>query len=87
MLTFAEPQVFGKAGYVAARIQVAQGVPTTTQVRFYRKSDYDLANQICRTLNSLGVQGASAIYIIGFEDSTAVRPNHFEIWFGLNSLK
>jgi hypothetical protein len=33
------------------------------------------------------VQGVQAKFIPGYEDSTRIRPKHYEIWFALDAFK
>jgi MinD-like ATPase involved in chromosome partitioning or flagellar assembly len=75
-----------KVGFVVVRVQTVSAVPQDTEVRYYRDDDSAGADQIRDLLKGLGVSDAQPRYVIGYENSTAVRPKHYEIWFSTNSL-
>lgn len=64
----------------------SERVPRSTEVRYYRKSDAREAAQIVSLLGSWGVAKARAKYLVGFENSTSVRPKHFEIWLSADAF-
>lgn len=53
---------------------------TKTDVRYYRKVDEPEAQKIVDLLQSAGAAPIPPKYLQGYEDSTTVRQNHFEIW-------
>jgi hypothetical protein len=63
------------------------GPTTNTEVRYFRKSEENGANDIVRILQSLDVQNVSAKYISGYGNSTKVKSKQYEIWFAANVFK
>jgi len=52
-----------------------------SDVRYYRKADEPEAQKILEVLAAAGAAPVpQPIYLKGYEDSTKVRPNHFEVW-------
>lgn len=56
-----------------------------TEVRYYKNADSGTAQRIVAALHKAGAPGAHAVYLARYENSTAVRPRHFEIWFAAGS--
>ncbi|MFL6256558.1 MAG: KGGVGR-motif variant AAA ATPase [Pyrinomonadaceae bacterium] len=79
--------VLKKFQYVVARVQPVSEVPNTTQVRYYRYEDGGGADNLVSVLKGLGINNAQPRYIPGFENSSSVRPKHFEVWFGTDTVK
>jgi len=52
----------------------------TSDVRYYRTADEAEARKILGILQDSGEKSARLQYLPGYEDSTKVRPNHFEVW-------
>jgi MinD-like ATPase involved in chromosome partitioning or flagellar assembly len=74
-----------QAGYIV-RLQTVPAAPQDTEVRYYRTGDSDNADFIRGLLNARGVNDVQPRYVAGYENSTAIRPKHYEIWFSTNSL-
>jgi hypothetical protein len=57
------------------------------EVRYFRNNEVEtqLGNQVVDILRRAGVN-ARLRYVSGFEDSTAMRPKHFEVWFALDDF-
>ena len=53
---------------------------TKTDVRYYRKADAPEAQKIVDLLKAAGAAPVPPKYLEGYEDSTTIRPNHYEIW-------
>jgi hypothetical protein len=70
-----------KSGYIVI-LQIVRTVPQVTEVRYYRRSDAKEAAQIGEALSGVKAQPK---YLVGFENSTAVRPRHFEVWIAVPS--
>lgn len=75
-----------KRGYIVPGIQKVESGADYAQVRYFKDSDADTANQIAAALKELGLRDARADEIKGYENSTAIRPGHFELWLAPNSL-
>lgn len=68
-------------GYVVPGIERLVSVgPKTSQLRYFRKTDAGEAGEIARLLMSSKVS-IEPQYVSGYENSDAIRPKHFEIWF------
>ncbi|HXQ70447.1 MAG TPA: hypothetical protein VN844_08175 [Pyrinomonadaceae bacterium] len=71
-----------KQGYLAPGIEnVRVNRLEQTVVRYFREAEKDEVTQIVKLLQSQGVKAAPQ-YIRGSEDSTKMRPRHYEVWFG-----
>lgn len=55
-----------------------------TQLRYFRKKEEEEAKQIAEFLKAFNVE---PVYISGSEDSTSIRPKHYELWLGKNALQ
>lgn len=72
-------------GWVVPGIQrVGSTSPSTSQLRYFRDSEKSTAEAIHSALANAGHK-FSLTYISGYEDSKAIRPMHFEIWFASKS--
>lgn len=70
-----------KQGYLAPGIErVRVNRLEQTVVRYFREAEKDEAAQIAKILQGLGIKAAPQ-YIRGSEDSTKMRPRHYEVWF------
>lgn len=77
-----------KKGFATPGIELVNvGPGAQTEVRFFRKSEETEANEIAAFLKGLNVSDAATAYVPGFENSTALRTRHYEIWFSPNSLR
>ncbi|WP_353063819.1 hypothetical protein RBB77_21555 [Tunturibacter psychrotolerans] len=65
-------------------VPVAAGL-TKTDVRYYRRADEPEAQKIVDLLKSAGAAPIAPKYLPGYEDSTKVRQNHFEVWLANGS--
>ena len=74
-------------GYVfpKAEVVVAQG-PQRTQVRYFRPTDAAGATKIAALLQQWQRIDATTRYIRGYENSSWVKPGHYEIWLGPATL-
>lgn len=71
-----------KQGYLAPGIEnVRVNRLEQTVVRYFREAEKNEATQIATILQGLGIKAAPQ-YIGGSEDSTKMRPRHYEVWFG-----
>ena len=77
-----------RKGFSMPGIERVNNVPATqTEVRFFRQSDEGEAGEIANFLKELNVSNAAAKYFPGYENSTALRSRHFEIWFSPTALR
>jgi hypothetical protein len=67
-------------GFVVPDIQLVDTGPANTQLRYFHTSEQSQAVETVRILHSLNVD-AKLQYISGYEYSTKVPLNHFELWF------
>lgn len=66
--------------------RVGSKSPKVSQLRYFKKSEEDDAERILQILNKAGYE-ASLAYIGGYEDSKALKPMHFELWFAAGEPK
>jgi hypothetical protein len=66
--------------------RVGQISPSTSQLRYFRNSEQTEAERIAGILTNAGYKVATA-YISGYENSTDIRPMHFELWFATGEPK
>jgi len=68
-------------GYVVPGVERLVGTgPRYSQLRYFRQTDKQEAIKIVDLLRTLGVT-VDLQYIQGYEESDAVRPRHYELWF------
>ena len=71
-----------KQGFLAPGVEnVKDKAPRASVLKFFREAEKGEAVQIAKIIQDLGVN-ASPQYIEGFENSTKMRPRHYEVWFG-----
>jgi hypothetical protein len=70
------------AGFIVPQGQLMprQKMPAQTVVRFFRKDEESGALAATAALAQAGLPGVPARYVPGYEDSTAIRPCHYELW-------
>jgi hypothetical protein len=82
----ARAQVVRKAlaetGYLVLGIEnVPKALPLKrSEVRFYHSVEQAEAEKIAAVMKSAGESNVGVVYLKRFENSTTVRPNHFEVW-------
>ena len=70
------------AGFIVPRVEVVgrQKMPAQTEVRFFRKDEEGGALAATAALAQAGLPGVPARSVRGYEDSTSIRPCHYELW-------
>ncbi len=70
-----------KAGYLVPGIQRVKEGPSTPEIRYFRRQGEEPgeAKKIAERLQALGLKGAAAKYIPGYENVN-IRPRHYELW-------
>lgn len=53
--------------------------PSSTELRYFKKSDEVEAIRIGQELHAAGIE-AHVRYVPGFENSKSIRPRHYELW-------
>lgn len=53
--------------------------PSSTELRYFKKSDEAEAIRIGQDLRAVGIE-AHIRYVPGFENSKGIRPRHYELW-------
>jgi hypothetical protein len=66
--------------FIVPSVDVRAG-PSASQVRYFRVSERQGAEDAVRALRAAGLAAVEAKYIEGSENSTAIRPCHYEAWF------
>ncbi|MFQ5631952.1 MAG: hypothetical protein ACE5I1_24545 [bacterium] len=59
--------------------------PSKNELRYYRRTERAIAETILQYLVELGVD-VSLGYVRGYENSNAIRPHTFEVWFSERGL-
>jgi pyridoxal/pyridoxine/pyridoxamine kinase len=67
------------AGFLAPGIELLTVGPNRTELRYFKQSDVTEAQQIAKTIASAGVP-PTVVLVPGFEQSTTMRPKHYELW-------
>ena len=77
------------AGFIVPRVQAMppQKMPRATEVRFFRKDEESGALAATAALAQAGLPGVPAKYVRGSENSTSIRPCHYELWIAPGSGK
>jgi hypothetical protein len=76
------------ASIVVPGIQRVESAPSATELRFFKKEERQMAEAIAQVVDEildtpLSVKDLSARY----GASTAIRPNHFELWFAPGEIR
>ena len=74
-------------GFNVPEIQKLDVGPDKTQLKYFRKDDEGGALDIVKLLQEQGMIDVKATLVSGYENSTAMRPKHYELWFSPNSLR
>jgi hypothetical protein len=69
------------AGYLVPKLQKVSSGPPVNELRYYKESEQGLATEVEAVLKSSGVDNVKSKYLRGYENSTLMRPKHFELWF------
>ena len=64
---------------------VVDAAPSSSQVRYFRRAEGEEAEAIARLLRDGSGLEIQAAYIRGFEQTTAIRPRHYEVWLARGS--
>lgn len=69
-------------GYDAPLIQDPDALPSVSQLRYFKREDQDLADEVARRISGRtnGDVVLRTVYFEDYEDSTDIRDQHFEIW-------
>lgn len=71
-----------QAGFVVPGIEVRPETLRQTEVRYYKSGEGPQAQKIADVLRSIGEQVGPPKHLKQYENSDAVRPNHYEVWLG-----
>ncbi len=55
--------------------------PTVAEVRYFRKVDEEIAKKVLAIVQQQGLANSRIRYIPGYEESTAMRKKHLEVWY------
>ena len=80
-------ELLEKKDWIVPGIQrVGQKSPNSSQLRYFKKAEKSMAEEIHDSLKNADYD-ISLSYISGYEESKAIRPMHFEIWFASGKPK
>jgi len=71
-----------QAGFLVPGIEVRPEPVKQTEVRYYKSAEKPEADKVANTLRTAGEKVGEPVYLKRFENSTTVRPNHYEVWLG-----
>lgn len=74
-----------QAGFVVPGIEVRPSSPRQTEVRYYKSADAAQAGEVVGILRGLGEQVGNPLHLARYENSTAVRPHHYEVWMAASA--
>ncbi len=69
-------------GYLTPDIEKDSPNRDPTQLKYFHPSEKQEAEQVVNILQSLGVKIGPPVYEKGFENSTEMRPRHYDLWLG-----
>ncbi|MBS1214125.1 MAG: hypothetical protein H6R26_2742 [Proteobacteria bacterium] len=70
-----------EAQYLVPPYEIRRTGPTgASELRYFKDGEKEEAERIAATLKKAGLTDVVAKKIPGFEDSTKIRPRHFELW-------
>lgn len=73
--------MLAKAGFIVPGIEeVGQMKMNVSEVRYFRRDDQPAVADIIKVLKEAGINARDK-YIPGNEDSSKIRPKHYEVWF------
>lgn len=75
-----------KSDFAIPPAQLVDQGPSRSQLRYFRESEKDLAVKAYEILRN-SIPDLQLLYIKGFETSTAMRQNHYELWLSPDALK
>lgn len=72
-----------KQGFIVPGIERVTRPPPVNDVRYFRSNDGEqaAAQDVARALRGVGIGGVQVKFIAGYENSTSIRPCHYEAWF------
>lgn len=68
-----------EARLVVPPVQVLNTGPSGNELRFFRRDEESEAERALAAVQQAGLS-VRLVYVSGFEESTAIRRNHFELW-------
>ena len=72
-------------GFIVPSIDVKQ-TPQTSDVRYFRPDEEAVALSAARVLQAAGVRKIKPKFLPGYEQSTSIRPCHYEAWIAADAL-
>ena len=73
--------------FVVPGIEVLAQGPNRTEVRYFRRSEESGAAEIVAHLERAGITNVRSTFVAGYEESTRIRPGHYEVWFAPDALR
>ena len=58
--------------------------PQNTELRYFKREEEEEAQSIVDALSELGIRVILTDLSARYQDSTGIRPRHYELWFGRN---
>ncbi|MDO9240585.1 MAG: LytR C-terminal domain-containing protein, partial [Methylicorpusculum sp.] len=73
--------------YKVPGIETLATGPSTTEVRYFRSNEAEQAQAIADLLLQQKIPNVTTKYIAGFENSKAIMPGQYEIWFATDAFQ
>jgi hypothetical protein len=71
------------AGFIVPGIErLVEKGPRDTELRFFRNAEEKKATRITGLLEKMGIKATLSDLSATYENSQAIRPGHYELWFG-----
>lgn len=71
-------------GLVVPGIELKPG-PKDTELRYFKSAEKEEAQSIAKALSQLGITAKLTDLSKRYENSTGIRPRHYELWLGRNA--
>lgn len=73
--------------FAVPEIEILAKGPEATEVRYFRKNELAKTQEIADLLTEQNIPDVSVRYIAGFENSIAIPPGQYEIWFAPDAFR
>jgi hypothetical protein len=71
-----------KQQFLVPSIKITGGnSPSQNQLRYFRKDEEGLATEVLSQIQQSGLKNVQLTYVPNYEQSTAIRSKHLEVWF------
>jgi hypothetical protein len=79
-------RVLEAEGFIVPGIELVDTAPRQSAVRYFQAAEAPVAKKVAILLREQGIPGIVPTFISGYENSTNIRPCHYEIWFAMDAF-